>query len=83
MPIRRSWFIIHLEMVFLFEIFQNTISEQVWEQGSDCFQVKKNCTNEFHIFILNYGLTCFGIFILNQLSRAIQKKFEKLILILY
>jgi len=30
MPIRRFWFIIHFEMVYLFEIFQNTVSEQVW-----------------------------------------------------
>jgi len=47
-------------MVFLFEILQNTIPETVWEQGVHSVPEGQNCTKEFHVFIVDFGLAFLG-----------------------
>jgi len=74
MRIRRSWFIIHFEMVFLFEIFLNTVSEQVWEQGLNCFQVKK-LHKQISCFYSWFWASVSGIFRINILLAMQSKEF--------
>jgi len=60
MPIRRSRSNIHFEIIFLFEIVQNTVPENSLRTGgSGCF-CGQHCINDFHVFILDCGLTFLG-----------------------
>jgi len=56
MPIRRSRSNIHFEMIFLFEILQNTIPETVWEQGVQGVSEGSIAQTNFMFLFLILGL---------------------------
>jgi len=52
---RKSWSNIHFEIVFLFEILQNTVLKTVWEQGVQGVSEARTAQMNFMFLFLILG----------------------------